>query len=336
MKNPILKDSTKRRIDSSVDRLLKDIGCFEPPLDLAEVRRNLRLDLQYYSGSDPSHLSQLTHTLKIAGAEVLRNSRAVSWVVKKFGLKGFLFWDLNEIHIDQDLHDLKLRWAESHEIGHRLCGWHKHFLLGDTKSELSPMCHAKIEAEANYASGQLLFLRERFVEQLMSNAMDFKQLLSLKKDFGNTMTTTLWRMVEEYRGPEAVVGIVCGHPHHRDETFDALNPCKNVIESRKFREQFSEITEIQLFSKLQEASNWNRRGMISEREVELTDDNGDSHTFVFESLSTQPKDKNDPDGPRQYNVLTLAVQKKRIATTFSENQLAAVQASVSKTVAEEA
>ncbi len=330
MKNPIIKDSVKRRIDSAVDRMLKDVDAEEPPLNLTEVRRKLKLDLQYYSGSDPSHLKQLTHTLKVAGDEFLRKSRPVSWIVEKFGLKGFLFWDLNEIHIDQDLHDLKLRWAESHEIGHRLCGWHKHYLLGDRKSELSPMCHAKIEAEANYASGQMLFLRDRFVEQLMSDRFEFQHLKNLSRVFGNTMTTTLWRMVEEDRGPEAVVGIVSGHPHHRDDNFDTLNPCKNVIESPKFREQFSDTTEIQLFAKLQEACNWKRGGMISEKEVELIDNNGDSHTFVFESLCTQPKNKIDPNGPRPFNVLTLAVQQKRIATTFTPSQLDAVRASVSK------
>jgi Zn-dependent peptidase ImmA (M78 family) len=330
LKNPIIKDSVKRRIDSSVARMLKDVGAEWPPLDLSEVRRKLELDLQYYSSSDPSHLRQLTHTLKIAGEEFLRKSRPVSWIVEKFGLKGFLFWDLNEIHIDQDLHDLKLRWAESHEIGHRLCGWHKHYLLGDRKSELNPMCHAKIEAEANYASGQLLFLKDRFVEQLMSKQLDFQHLKNLSTSFGNTMTTTLWRLVEEYRGPEAVVGIVSGHPHHRDEGFDALHPCKNVIESPGFRERFSDTTEVELFVKLQEACNWKRGGMISEKEVEMVDNNGESHTFVFESLCTQPKDKNNPDGPRPFNVLTLAIQQKRISTIFTPGQVEAVQASIAK------
>lgn len=325
MKNPIIKDSVKRRIDSSVTRLLNDVSSFEPPLNLANVRRKLKLDLQYYSGSDPSHMRQLTHTLLIAGDEFLRKSRPVSWIVKKFGLKGFLFWDLNEIHIDEDLHDLKLRWAESHEIGHRLCGWHKHYLLGDRKSELSPMCHAKIEAEANYASGQLLFLRDRFVEELMSKPIDFKHLKNLSSIFGNTMTTTLWRLVEEYRGPEAVVGIVSGHPHRRDEDFDALNPCKNVIESPKFREKFSDTTEVQLFAKLQEACNWKRGGMINENEVELIDNNGDSHSFVFESLCTKPKNKIDPNGPRPFNVITLAIQQKRKVATFTPNYFKSVR-----------
>lgn len=329
MKNPIIKDSVKRRIDSSVDRLLKDIAAEEPPLDLDAVRRKLELDLQYYSGGDPSHMKQLTHTLKVAGQEFLDKARPVSWIINKFGLKGFLFWDLNEIHIDEDLHDLKLRWAESHEIGHRLCGWHKHFLLGDRKSELSPTCHVKIEAEANYASGQMLFLRDRFVNQLMSNSIEFGLLKKLAKDFGNTMTTTLWRMVEEYRGDEAVVGIVSGHPHRRDDDFDARNPCKNVIESPKFREQFSNTTEIEIFARLQEACNWKGGGMISEKEVELIDNNGESHTFVFESMCTKPKNKLDPNGPRPFNVLTLAVQKPKIAKNFTMSQLAAVRASVS-------
>ncbi|MCH8062799.1 MAG: ImmA/IrrE family metallo-endopeptidase, partial [Chloroflexi bacterium] len=60
------------------------------------------------------------------------------------------------------------RFSCAHEIGHAITPWHHEFLMGDSETELSPACHATIEAEANYTCGQLLFLRERFVDEVMS------------------------------------------------------------------------------------------------------------------------------------------------------------------------
>ena len=117
MKNPQVKPSVKRRIDKSVSRLLADLRGVEPPLDLGQVRRKLDLDLHYYSGKDPSHFRQFVHTMKMAGRECLPGKKQLSWIIKTLGLKGFLFWESNEIHIDSDLHEIKYRWAECHEIG---------------------------------------------------------------------------------------------------------------------------------------------------------------------------------------------------------------------------
>ena len=168
MKNPQIGKSESKRIDKAVSRLLKDLRGVEPPLDLSLVREHLKLDLEYYSGTDPSHLRQLVHSMKVAGNNVKMGRNMLGRVIKKLGLRGLLFWDENRIMIDQDLHHAKHRWTEGHEIGHKLCDWHKHYLLGDSQNELSPTCQAKIEAEANYADGQLLFMQDRFVDEAMA------------------------------------------------------------------------------------------------------------------------------------------------------------------------
>ncbi|MDR2409710.1 MAG: ImmA/IrrE family metallo-endopeptidase, partial [Bacteroidales bacterium] len=51
----------------------------------------------------------------------------------------------------------KKRWAEAHEIGHSILSWHQVFLHGDPNSTLSIGCKEKIESEANYTAGQILF-----------------------------------------------------------------------------------------------------------------------------------------------------------------------------------
>ncbi len=55
----------KREIRDQVDRILRDLGHPEPPLDLGEVRRLLTLDLQYYSSSDTGLVTELGHRFKL-------------------------------------------------------------------------------------------------------------------------------------------------------------------------------------------------------------------------------------------------------------------------------
>ena len=52
------------------------------------------------------------------------------------------------------------RWNEAHEVGHSIIPWHDNLLLGDNEFSLNPNCHEQMEAEANFAAGQLLFLQE--------------------------------------------------------------------------------------------------------------------------------------------------------------------------------
>jgi hypothetical protein len=315
MKNPQVKGSAQRQIDNSVSRLLSDLKGLEPPLDLKEVRSTLELDLEFYSGKDPSHLRQLIHTIKIAGHDKLEYAKKqLGWIIQKLGLKGLMFWDDNRILIDQDLHAIKLRWAECHEVGHKICPWHRHYLLGDSENELSPNCHAKIEAEANYASGQILFMQNRFVEELMSKPMKLSSLESHTKTFGNSKASTLWRMVEDYKGVQAVVGIVSEHPHHLPEGFDHLAPCRYVIQSDSFRQQFSNLTEAQLFNVLKGYCSFKQGGHLGTEEVRLLDDNGETHEFVFESFCYRFKIPGSETGEKGNQVLTLGIQRQRLTS----------------------
>ncbi len=312
MKNPSVKGSVQRQIDNSVSRLLSDLRGLEPPLDLEKVRSRLKLGLEFYSGKDPSHLRQLIHTIKISGHDLIENTqRQLGWIIQKVGLKGLIFWEDNRIMIDKDLHAIKHRWAECHEIGHKLCAWHKHYLLGDSENELSPSCHAKIEAEANYACGQLLFMQDRFVEELMSRPMKLSSLESHTKTFRNSKASTLWRMVEEYKGSHAVVGIVSEHPHHTPEGFDPLDPCRYVIQSDSFRQQFSNLTEVQLFNIVKSYCNHKLGGPLGSQEVELLDDNGESHEFVFESFCYRFNIPGSKTGEKGNQVLTLGIQQQK-------------------------
>jgi len=189
--------------------------------------------------------------------------------------------------VDRDLHKLQYRWAEGHEIGHSIIWWHKDYLMGDSDQELSPACHAVIEAEANYACGRLIFFQDRFVKDTMSLPVCMESVVTLHKRYGNTLKSTFWRFIESHRGSKAIVGMITGHPHLTDSNFDPVKPCKYTIQSPLFRQKFSGTTELQLFSAIRSyCPRWKKRGPMGSGEVALCDSNGDKHEFVFESFQT--------------------------------------------------
>jgi len=73
-------------IDKQVDRILLELGNPEPPLSLEIVRDLLKLDLQYFSGSDPTHLEQVTHKLRIAGKQIALRPSIIIDVFKNLNL----------------------------------------------------------------------------------------------------------------------------------------------------------------------------------------------------------------------------------------------------------
>ena len=245
MRNVFLRERTARDIDEQVTKILRDLGWPEPPLAIEDARELLRLDRGYYSSSDHAMLGELAHRLRVAGKQVLSRPTLLIDAVRKWDLKALYLPDSKRILIDKDLPQKKQRWSEAHEIAHDIIPWHRGLMLGDTKMTLGPACHIHLEAEANYAAGRLLFLQERFQEH-GGSSLDFASVRKLAESFGNSITTTLWRVVEGLDIP--AVGLVTVHPHRVGEGFDATAPCRYFIRSRRFEAEFAGVDEVALFT----------------------------------------------------------------------------------------
>lgn len=297
MRNHQLQPRTQADIDQQVAKLLKGLGNPEPPLSLADVRAALELDLQYYSSTQTGILAELGHKMRVGAHQVLKRPGLLIDVVKKLNLKALWVPDRKRILIDSDEPVLKHRWSEAHEVGHSLLPWHQPFLHGDSQRTLKPSCHHAIEGEANYAAGRLLFLQDRFVTELQDSPVGMATLKQLKKRFGNTMTSTLWRAVEALDIPAA--GIVSDHPHYPGDGFDPSNPLRYFVRSAEFTRRFSGVSEAQLHAVLQRYCAWKKRGPLGESEVLIDDDAGESHIFYFETFNNT------------YDTLTLAVYRRK-------------------------
>ena len=165
MHNVILSERTARDIDGIVEKLLRELGHPQPPLRLEEIRDALSLDRAYFSATNDGVLRETVHRLKVAGKQILKRPSLLLDVVKKCSLRALWLPDRKRILIDSDIPKPKQRWNEAHEIGHSVIPWHEAMSHGDQQQTLSLVCQQQLEAEANYAAGRLLFLRDRFRQE---------------------------------------------------------------------------------------------------------------------------------------------------------------------------
>lgn len=286
MKNVLLGKRTVADIDDQVAKILRGLGNPEPPIKLRDVRELLKLDRGYYSTTDDSLLREVFSRMKVAGQQVLLRPTLLKDAVRHFSLKALYLPDQKRILLDQDLPKLKHRWNEAHEIGHDIIPWHAGMMLGDTEQTLMPACHEVMEAEANYAAGQLLFLASRFVADASASGPGLDFVKALSGAYKNTLTSTLWRFVEQGHGGRPMVALVSGHPHRskRKADFDPANPCRYCVESPAFRQRFAGITVPQLFEPVARYCGAQRGGILGENDIVLPDRDGDTHLFRFETF----------------------------------------------------
>ena len=293
MKNILVGGHEAHDIQQQIDKILRGLGRPEPPLRIEDVRELLRLDRRFYSSQDQSAVREVVSRLMVAGKQVVKRPTLLFEAIRKAKLSALWLPDRKRILIDESLPKLKHRWSEAHEIGHSVIPWHDGLHLGDNEFSLNPRCHAQMEAEANYAAGQLLFLQDRFVIEANDHPVNLETIRTLKGTFGNTLSTTLWRYVEEVGNLTPMVAILSEHPHRPSKDFDPERPCRHVIQSKGFQARFSLVSEQQLFEEIRRYCSNRGGGPLGEAEVRLSDDNGQQHAFHFESFFNR------------YDVLTL-------------------------------
>lgn len=305
LKNILLRERTATDINEQVAKVLKGLGNPEPPLNLDEVREVLRLDRAYYSSIEDGLLLEVAHRLRVAGRQVLARPALLGEAIRKWSLRALYLPDRKQILIDRELPDAKQRWSEAHEIGHSIIPWHDGTMLGDNKQSLTPACHQQIENEANYAAGQLLFLQHAFVRDARDLAFGIDAVTTLKKRFGNTITTTLWRYVEQSQSP--VVACISAHPHRLPDDFNPDDPLRYFVGSPTFLTQFSNVRESELFAVIRSYCLDRRGGPLGASDVMLMDDNGTKHIFHFETFYNQ------------YDALTLGAHKQQHSVIVGGN-----------------
>ncbi|MDE2578596.1 MAG: DUF955 domain-containing protein [Hyphomicrobiales bacterium] len=285
-KNHLLRPKTQQDIDARVERILKGLGNPEPPLRLEDVRELLKLDRQFYKADDPGLLRETVSRIRVATIQVFQRPMLLLEAIKKMSLQALYIPDRRRILLDENLPLLKHRWSEAHEVIHSVVPWHEELMHGDNNHTLTTACHVEVEAEANYGAGRLLFLRDRFTGEAMDLPISIASVQSLKKDFGNTLSSTLWRFVETTGITRPVVGMITCHPHvsRRPVDFNPLAPARHCIQSHAFAARFCRLSEQELFAAIASYCAPKMGGPLGQSLLILKDDNGDEHEFAFETF----------------------------------------------------
>jgi hypothetical protein len=237
------------------------------------VRAVQKLDVRYYSVSNPDFLDRLTHNMRIAG-KVIQEPWRLLEAVKQMDLKALLLPDTKKILIDEDLHDIKKRWAEAHEITHDLLDWHSDFMYGDAEVTLLPSCQAMIEAEANLGAGLILFPSYYINDYLSGKDPQMSLAMQLAEDSGNSITSAAWRITEH--ADRSTFCMVCEPGVLREASV------KHLAVSRRFELRFGHIAASQLFTIVKSNARYARGGPLGVFTCALRDQEGRPHEFVFD------------------------------------------------------
>lgn len=279
MTNEILSQCVRNDIDFQVDKLLKDIKASSRPLNLDEVRYLLRLEKEYYSNKDVGLIKETVHRLRVGRRILIRSAGQLGSIIEKLKIKALFVPDKKRIYIDDSLPQIKKRWAEAHEIGHSIIPWHMGMMQGDEERTLSLECQYKLEAEANYAAGRLLFKGDQFKQRIINGNLQINDIINLAKEFGNSITSTLYRTIEFLDKPG--FGLISQHPF---KNCDNEKPkIRYFLRSPDFISCFSNVDSLDIFENVKKYCG-NKSGIMGNGEITLRDNFNNKHCFYSETF----------------------------------------------------
>jgi hypothetical protein len=302
----ILANKTRDDIDKRVLRVLNELGNHEPPIRHEMIRELLKLDLGFFQKDDPGVLAELWSRLKRGTKQVVQRPGLLIDMLTNMSLRAAYLPDEKRIYIDNSLHPLKKRWGETHECIHGLLPWHKDYMLGDNQHTLTQSCRERLEAEANYGTGRLLFAGDIFKQELLDLPYSIKTTSSLSKRYGNSLTSTLWRVIDSTEHIP-LFGYICPN-HNPDGKYVTGNGDSDIhfIKSLQFREIFTDVQGKHIEKMLSSYVRKNSKYIAGNSEEILYDVNGDAHLFHLETINNR------------YCYLTLGVwiRKMGLAVSF--------------------
>ena len=281
----ILSDSTKVDIDKRVTRILNDLGNPAPPINHELVRELIKLDREYFQKDDPTILSELWSRLKRGTKQLIQRPSLLADMLRDMSLRAAYVPDAKRIYIDGSLHPMKKRWGETHECIHGILPWHKDYMLGDTKHTLSQQCREKLEAEANYGTGRLLFLGDKFNQKIADLPCSLKTVSLLKKIYGNSLTSTLWRIVESTNSVPVCAYISPNNNSNCVLSDNIVGSDVHFVRSPLFVEKFYNISESHVKNIINTYINHGARYNTGNTECLMEDANGDAYEFYFETIN---------------------------------------------------
>jgi hypothetical protein len=265
---------TQHDIDRIVAKVLSEMMVREPPLNLDDVFAHLAIDHGYYDLADPGLLRDVWHRIRIGPSQLVH-------LLKKVDLKGLWLPDRNRVLVDVAIPDLKKRWANAHEIGHKIIPTHTAFFLGDTPETLDPEYQCMLEEEANYAASNLLFLNNAFTADARALRVCLGSVKALSERYKNSCASTLRRYV--HRGPDLpLVGMIS--QARWDSSESAEDRCTHLMLSPLFKTQFGIVHRSTMVEFVDNYVQYRRGGPVGNDEMSIPDRNSTPRRFRSETF----------------------------------------------------
>lgn len=270
-----ITQSTKRAIDRSVAKLLRDASIYQPPVRIERVLDHLELYREFYDLNDPSLLATIKHKMQVEGRKVVR-------VLRKIKMFAMILQEEKRVLIDTSLPELKREFPSFHEATHRILKWHRPYYFGDTASSLDPDCQAKLEAEANFGTSALMFCGTTFTRDARDTIPCWASIIQMKKDYGKNFVPTLRRYVEHSH--DIPMAMMVSTPWWNENPSDQPLRWRHFVRSPRFEDYFKQVTPDMVLSLIDSHTRRARGGLVGSFSFSLSDGNGHAHEFTGESF----------------------------------------------------
>ena len=270
-----ITQSTKRAIDKSVAKVLREAGIYEPPAKIERVLEHLELYREFYDLEDPSLLAKVKHKMQVEGRKVVR-------ILRKIKFFAMILQEEKRVLIDASLPKLKQEFPTFHEATHRILKWHRPYYFGDTAKSLDPDCQSKLEAEANFGASALMFCGVSFTRDALDTRPCWDSVAQMKEDYGKNFVPTLRRYVEHSH--DIPMAMMVSTAWWKEKPSDQSFRWRHFVRSPRFEDRFGNISADEVLKAIDNNTHRARGGPVGSFSFSLADMNGVSHEFFGESF----------------------------------------------------
>lgn len=272
-------EPTRREIEKIVERILRDSGLRNPPVQIVDVIEFLKLHRDFYSLDDPKLLQRFAHRIRIGKDRIVNVAR------DKIRLAALWLPSEKRILVDQSLPKTKQVWASFHDTIHTALPWHREFYLGDTAQTLEPDYQEMLESEANYGASTLMFGGKLFTEQVLDTVPCWQSIEQLQKEHGKSFAATFRRYVEH--GHDIPLAGLVSTPWWMPKPEDQITRCRHFVRSRRFEREFPTVAPDKLLQAVDESTSPRKWGIAGDFIVSLKNAADELCEFGAESFFNQ-------------------------------------------------
>lgn len=151
---------------------------------------------------------------------------------------GALWFGERTVFVDTSEPEPRRLFTDGHEATHAICDWHDEALKLDNEDTLFREVKDRIEAEANFGAGHLIFQGGRFHRRALKEQVSIRTPIGLAGEYGASRHAALHHYVDEH--PDTVALLAAGRYPYCDGTL----PIWRSVQSQEFLRRFGRLRNL--------------------------------------------------------------------------------------------